>query len=118
AMVLGCFEGRDALGAVERVLFHLGPSDPEVVAHTGGALKLVPHPELGAMLRSLLSESDHACRAIAIDVLAYRGLATPKELAAAARDAPPVAAAALPALAILRAPELIEVLEIARASQD
>ena len=100
-MILGCIDGRDALGAVERVLHHLGPSDPETARHVGGALKLIPHPSLPIVLRGLLASTDPACRAIAIDVLAYRGLATGAELAAAAADASPlVAAAALPALAL------------------
>jgi hypothetical protein len=100
-MILGCIDGRDALGAVERVLHHLGPSDPETARHVGGALKLVPHPSLPLLLRGLLASTDPACRALAVDVLAYRGLATDAELAAAANDPSPlVAAAALPALAL------------------
>ena len=100
-MILGCIEGRDALGAVERVLHHLGPSDPETARHVGGALKLIPHPSLPLLLRGLLASSDPACRAVAVDVLAYRGLASATELAAAAQDPSPlVAAAALPALSL------------------
>lgn len=100
-MILGCVEGRDALGAIERVLHHLGPSDPETARHVGGALKLIPHPSLPLLLRSLLASTDPACRAVAIDVLAYRGLATSTELAQAVQDPSPlVAAAALPALAL------------------
>ncbi len=100
-MILGCIDGRDALGAIERVLHHLGPSDPETARHVGGALKLVPHPSLPLLLRGLLASTDPACRALAVDVLAYRGLATDAELAAAANDPSPlVAAAALPALAL------------------
>jgi hypothetical protein len=100
-MILGCIDGRDCLGAVERVLHHLGPADPETARHVGGALKLIPHPSLPRLLRGLLASTDPACRAIAIDVLAYRGLATSTELAAAASDPSPlVAAAALPPLAL------------------
>ena len=56
------------------MLHHLGPSDPETARHVGGALKLIPHPSLPLMLRGLLASTDPACRALAIDVLAYRGL--------------------------------------------
>ena len=118
-MILGCIDGRDALGAVERVLRHLGPADPEVAAHVGGALKLVPHPGLPELLRALLGDADPAVRALAIAVLAYRGLATTAELAAAARDpSPQVVAAALPALGLLRAPGLGAAIEPARAHDE
>jgi hypothetical protein len=116
AMILGCFEGRDTLGAVERVLRHLGPVDPEVRAYVGSALKLIPHPSLPLVLRTLLADGDFACRALAIDVLSYRGLATVPELLAAAQDPSPlVAAAALPALGLHRPPELSPVLSVALA---
>jgi HEAT repeat protein len=119
AMILGCIDGRDALGAVERVLRHLGPADPEVAAHVGGALKLVPHPLLPDLLRAWLGDEDPAVRALAVDVLAYRGLCTTAELAAAARDAAPeVVAAALPALGLARAPELAAAIEPARAREE
>lgn len=119
AMILGCVDGRDTLGAVERVLRHLGPADPEVFAHVGGALKLVPHPLLPQVLRALLGDGDPAVRALAVDVLAYRGLATLAELAAAARDpSPQVVAAALPALALTRSAEIATALEPARAHED
>jgi hypothetical protein len=119
AMILGCIDGRDALGAVERVLRHLGPADAEVVAHVGGALKLVPHPLVAQLLRALLGDGDPAVRALAIEVLAYRGMATAAELSAASRDpSPAVAAAALPALGLMRAPELSEALEPARIHDD
>ncbi|MFT3771309.1 MAG: hypothetical protein QM820_38325 [Minicystis sp.] len=119
AMILGCFDGRDALGAVERVIRHLGPADPEVFAHVAGALELSPHPLLPQLLRVLLGDPDPALRALAVEVLAYRGLATAAELAAAARDPSPiVAAAALPALGLARAPELGAAIEPARAHDD
>jgi hypothetical protein len=109
AMVLGCIGGRDALSAAERVLWHFGPADPEIASAFAGALKLVPHPALPLSMRSLLSDPDPACRAIAIDVLSYRGLATPAELSAAARDPDArVAAPALPALGLARAPDLAD----------
>ncbi len=118
-MILGCIDGRDALGAVERVLHHLGPSDAETARHVGGALKLIPHPSLPLLLRGLLGSTDPACRAIAIDVLAYRGLATVTELAAAASDPSPlVAAAALPALALALPEGAGTALEPAREHDD
>ncbi len=119
ALILGCLDGRDSLGAIERVLHHLGPGDPEVRQHVGGGLKLAPHPGLPRMLRSLLAETDPACRALAIEVLAYRGWAKPEELLAAAKDPSPlVVAAALPALGILEPKMLDDVLEPARNAGD
>ena len=119
AMILGCIDGRDALGAVERVLRHLGPADPAVAAHVAGALELAPHPLLPQLLRSLFADPDPAVRALAITVLAYRGMATLGELASAARDpSPAVAAAALPALALARGPDLAAAIEPARAHDD
>ncbi|APR75210.1 Hypothetical protein A7982_00556 [Minicystis rosea] len=119
AMILGCFDGRDTLGAVERIIRHLGPADPEVAAHVAGALKLVPHPLLPQILRVFLADADPALRALAVDVLAYRGLATVAELAAAARDpSPAVAAAALPALGLARAADLGEAIQPARVHDD
>lgn len=110
-MILGCFEGRDALGAVERVIRHLDPADPDVARHVGGALALAPHPLLPQLLRALLADPDPAVRALAIHVLAYRGLAAPAELERAASDPSPlVVAAALPALSLARAPALADVL--------
>ena len=119
AMILGCFDGRDTLGAVERVPHHLGPADPEVARSVGGALKLVPHPLLPQLLRSLLTSDDPAARAIAVDVLAYRGLATVAELSLAARDpSPAVAAVALLALGIARPADLGDAIEPARSHDD
>jgi hypothetical protein len=87
--------------------------------HVGGALKLVPHPGLPILLRTLLGDPDPACRALAIEVLAYRGLATPAELTAAARDpSPAVAAAALPALGIALPAEASPAIERAVATGD
>src|SRR6185503_17570153 len=56
---------------------------------------------------------------LAIEVLAYRGFATLPELIAASRDASPVVrAAALPALGLLRPPELGPAIEAARAHDE
>ncbi|MBI4700859.1 MAG: hypothetical protein HY744_06800 [Deltaproteobacteria bacterium] len=109
ALVLGCCEGRDALGVVDRLLRWMGPSDPEVARAFAGALALAPHPGLGSWLRVLCADPLPACRAIAVEILAYRELATTAELAGAALDpAPAVAAAALPPLGLARGPELDE----------
>lgn len=83
AFIAGCIEGRDGLAAVERVVRHLDPADPEVAELVGGALKLVPHPGLEPMLRAWLSDEDPAFGPIAIDVLGYRGLANEADFTAA-----------------------------------
>jgi hypothetical protein len=103
-MILGCVNGRDALAMAERVFAALEMDDPQHAAQLGAALKLVPHPYLPLSLRTFLSDPDPARRALAIDVLAYRGMATPDELARAGSDEADVAAAALPWLALTRHP--------------
>lgn len=105
AMVMGCIGGRDALGAAEHALL-AGDRDEAYVDAFGAGLKLAPHDALPLALRSLLGEADPVIRAMAIDVLGYRGMATPAELAAAAHDVPPVAARALVHLAMTPAPDL------------
>jgi hypothetical protein len=121
-MILGCFDGRDTLGAVERLIAQLGLADAAIAAAFAGALELVPHPELPVLLRALLADADPGGRTLAVEVLAYRGLATLAELSAAALDASPtVAAAALPALGILakgRLPALDDAIERARAHDE
>ena len=104
AMILGCLTGRDTLAMAERVFAAFELDDPQHAAQLGAALKLVPHPHLPLSLRTFLSDPDSARRSLAIDVLAYRGMATPDELARAASDEPDVAAAALPWLALSRHP--------------
>ncbi|WP_437960246.1 hypothetical protein WME76_11785 [Sorangium sp. So ce119] len=111
AMVLGCFAGRDALAAAEHALLR-SERDRAFIEALGAALKLVPHELLPLALRGLLREPEPLLRAMAIDVLAYRGLATEDELVAAASDeAAPVAARALHHLGCApsqRLPELIQ----------
>jgi HEAT repeat protein len=102
AMILGCVTGRDTLAMAERVFAAFELDDPQHAAQLGAALKLVPHPSLPLSLRTFLSDPDSGRRALAIDVLAYRGMATQGELARAATDEPDVAAAALPWLALSR----------------
>ena len=104
AMILGCVNGRDALAMAERVFGALEMDDPQHAAQLGAALKLVPHPYLPLSLRTFLSDPDPARRALAIDVLAYRGMATPDELARAGSDEVDVAVAALPWLALTKHP--------------
>lgn len=109
AMIMGCLGGRDALGAAEHALL-ASDRDPAFVDAFGFGLKLVPHDALPLALRSLLGEADPVIRAMAVDVLAYRNLATPAELLAAARDVPAVAAKALIPLALAPGPEVMETL--------
>ena len=77
----------------------------------GAALKLVPSPYLPLTLRTFLADPDPSRRALAIDVLAYRGMATPEELGKAGTDEPEVAAVALPWLALARHPRLYDAIE-------
>lgn len=100
AMTLGCFAGRDALAAVERVFYDFEQVEPDCRRELVAALQLVPHDLVAVMLRSMLVDSDERHRAAAIEVLGYRRLATEMELATAALDDPVVASAALPRLAL------------------
>ncbi|APR79221.1 Hypothetical protein A7982_04568 [Minicystis rosea] len=117
AMVLGCIGGRDALAAAEHALL-TSDRDAAFVDEIGAALKLVPHDHLAPALRSLLGEADPKIRALAIDVLGYRGLATPAELVAAATDVPLVAARALVHFATTPTPELAGILQEAARTED
>jgi HEAT repeat protein len=117
AMILGCVGGRDALAAAEHALLS-SDRDAAFVEEVAAALKLVPHDHVAAALGTLLRDPDPAIRAAAIDVLGYRGLATSEELAAAATDAPPVAARALVHLASAPTPDLPGLLEAAAAIED
>ena len=106
AMTLGCIAGRDALAMAERVFAAFEVDDPQHATQLGAALKLVPHPHLPLLLRTYLADPDPARRSLAIDVLAYRGMATQDELGRAGRDEPEVAATVLPWLAVTRHPAL------------
>ncbi|WP_437819251.1 hypothetical protein [Sorangium sp. So ce1078] len=118
AMVLGCFAGRDALAAAELALLR-SDRDRAFIDEIGAALKLVPHELLPLALRGLLREPEPLVRAMAIDVLAYRGLATEDELVAAAADeAAPVAARALHHLACGPSQRLPELIQRALAAED
>jgi uncharacterized protein (TIGR02270 family) len=119
AMVMGCIDGRDALAAAERVLRYCGAGDPEVAKGFGDALKLVPHPALPTMLRTMLRDPDPDYRALALDVLAYRDLATGEEYVAALSDpSPRVAAIALPKLALMRWAGLPQAIDFATNHDD
>jgi len=115
---LGCMAGRDALASAERVAWTLRQNDPESLSQFADALKLVPHNCLTLALRTLQVDRDPAMRALAIDVLSYRGLASPDDLARAALDAPAVAAKALPYAALAKSPALNDGILQALASGD
>ncbi len=101
AMVLGSFEGRDALAAAERTIRSLGAGDPEVARYAAEAYKLIPHPHLAQAMRTMLADQDEAYRHLALDVLAHRGLVSIEELVTCANDSSPaVAGVALTALAL------------------
>ncbi|WP_437310692.1 hypothetical protein [Sorangium sp. So ce388] len=118
AMVLGCFAGRDTLAAAEHALLR-SERDRAFIDELGAALKLAPHELLPLALRSLLREPEPLLRAMAIDVLAYRGLATEDELAAAASDdAAAVAARALHHLGCAPGQRLPELIQRALAAGD
>ena len=79
-MVLGSIAGRDALAAAEHAV--LGrDSDAASIHELGSAFKLVPNPHLPLALRTLLRDPAAPIRAMALDVLGYRGIALPEELA-------------------------------------
>ena len=117
-VALGCIAGRDALAAAERAAWVLRQNDPESLSQLGDALKIVPHGSVHLAMKTLLADRDPAMRALAIDVLAYRGMATPDEIARAAMDAPAVAAKALPHAAIAKSPTLNDGIAQALASGD
>jgi len=112
AFVFGCLEGRDALGAAERILHFCGSKDEDVAKGWADAMKLVPHPNLQVALRTLMQDPSGDVRAIAWDVLTYRHWATIEELVAAIADPEPrVVAHVLPELAILKYPYLDQVID-------
>jgi hypothetical protein len=116
-MVLGTMAGRDALAAAEHAVLG-GDPDAASIRELGAALELVPSPHLPLALRSLLRDPAARIRAMAIDVLGYRGMATTDELASAAMDEPAVAAVALEHLACAPNPALPALLDIARRAAD
>jgi hypothetical protein len=119
AMIAGCFEGRDLLGAAERLLRRGGPGDPALAAAFASALKLAPNPFVPGALRPRLASTDPASRALAVEIMAHRGWLTEEDLAALADDEDPrVLALALPALAASRDRNLERALSRALAHAD
>jgi hypothetical protein len=103
AMLGGCLDGRDALACAERVLHRFGPNDPIVAEPFVAAMKLAPNPFVPSAMRSMLKASERGCRAIAVEVLAYRGWLGEAELSELADEEDPrVFTLALPALAAAR----------------
>jgi hypothetical protein len=104
-MIGGCLEGRDALGAAERALARYGAGDPAIAEAFAAALKLAPNPLVPSLLRSFWRSPDPAYRAIATDVLAYRGWLSPTDLETlAVEEDARLFALALPVLATTRHP--------------
>jgi len=103
AMIGGCLEGRDALACAERVLFRFGPGDPVVAEAFASAMKLAPNPFVPNVMRALYASSERGCRAIAVEVLGYRGWLTPADLEELCEEEEArVFVLALPALAAAR----------------
>ncbi|HEX9618918.1 MAG TPA: hypothetical protein VF989_02220 [Polyangiaceae bacterium] len=110
AFVAGCVEGRDLLAAAERVLEDHA-QDPEFVQAMADALKLVTHPFVPFIVRRWLESTSPLRRALAVDVLGYRGFATHEELDRASQDDPTVAVKALPHFALGPPQRVREVLD-------
>ncbi|WP_437586338.1 hypothetical protein [Sorangium sp. So ce1000] len=118
AMIGGCIEGRDALACAERVLFRFGPGDPVVAEAFVSAMKVARSPCLPSSLRALTASSERGCRAIAVELLAYRGWLTPAELEALSDEEDArVFACGLSALAAVRHPRCNRALERALAHE-
>lgn len=119
SMAGGCLEGRDALACAERVLFRFGPGDPVVAEAFAAAMKLAPNPFVPNGLRTLFASPERGCRAIAVEVLAYRGWLTRAELDALCEEEDArVFALALPAVAAARHAGLQRALDRALAHGD
>jgi hypothetical protein len=105
-MIGGCFAGRDGLGAAERVLHRFGAGDEVVASSFVAALELVPNPIARSVLRSLLASGEPSCRAIALEVLAFREWLTAEDLAELAlTEEPRLLELVLPSLAATRHPD-------------
>ncbi|WP_437964692.1 hypothetical protein WMF04_34145 [Sorangium sp. So ce260] len=118
AMIGGCLEGRDSLACAERVLFRFGPGDRGVAEAFVSAMKLAQNPFLPSCLRALSASAERGCRAIAVEVLAYRGWLTPAELEElGAEEDTRVFALGLPALAAARHPRCERAIERALAHE-
>lgn len=107
AMVAGSFEGRDVLGAVERAARFIGFGEPATQRMLASALKICPNPHVISLARTWLGDDEAALRAVALEVLAHRGLTTPEDLRRALEDeAPEVLAVALIEAAYANLPDL------------
>lgn len=117
-MVLGSQGGRDALAAAERVFLATEKNDEAARDAFAAALKIAPHPEIPVLARSWLTAPSAKHRALALDVLAYRDLASDEELLRMAKDAPEVASIALAALALRGAQGTVAAIEAALGRAD
>ncbi|WP_437477993.1 hypothetical protein WME75_29405 [Sorangium sp. So ce1014] len=118
AMIGGCLEGRDSLACAERVLFRFGPGERVVAEAFVSAMKLAQNPFLPNCLRALSTSAERGCRAIGVEVLAYRGWLTPAELEELSEEEDPrVFALGLSALAAARHPRCEQALERALAHE-
>ncbi|WP_441292401.1 hypothetical protein ACSRUE_20185 [Sorangium sp. KYC3313] len=119
AIIGGCIEGRDTLACAERVLFRFGAGDPVVAEAFVSAMKLARSPCLPSSLRALAASSERGCRAIAVELLAYRGWLTPTELEALSDEEDArIFAYGLSALAAVRHPRFDRALERALAHEN
>jgi len=114
-LLAASFEGRDALGLVERFL-HAVVTDRAALLAAGDALVLAPHPELDARLRAYLVDVEPSLRELAVRTLARRGGLADHELRRCADDRPEIASHALVPLALRRHPEHLRLIEEALGS--
>jgi hypothetical protein len=98
-LVLGCIDGRDALGLAERFLHEHESVSPEWGDAFGAALALAPHPDASRLAFRYAHSENMAHRALGVRALVRRGLFDRELLAKAAVDEPLVAAEALPTFA-------------------
>ena len=117
-VVLGCVTGRDALAAAERVFAAVQLAAPEAASTLAEALRFVPNPYVPLVLQRMWASSAAAHRAIAIDVMIHRGLASMDDVARAAVDEPAVASVALPVLALSAHPTTRDAIAKALAQND
>ena len=118
AMTMGCFDGEDALGVIERVYRELVSVEESCREGLVAALTLAPHEGLETWMRRWLVDTDPMLRAIAVEVMGFRGWADDNELATAALDEPVVARRALVPLARQAPRTALDVLEDPLGSGD
>ncbi len=115
-LLLGSFEGRDALGLAERIA-RAQAADSAALQRFGDALMVAPHRDIETMLRSWLAESDPGFRVVAARVLASRRRLTEAELSDCAGDRAEIAAQVLVPMALDGHPELDQHLRVALDSR-